>query len=196
MPGRPLLGVGVASYLADPRRVASLRCLVESWRAQTYDHWRMLITHDGPLPEGVSVPFDDPRVSFSCSPIRLSKFGHPHRQGAIDSLKADCQWLVLTNDDNYYAPVFAQWLLSTAVAGRARMAYCNCVHSHKMWKPLVTEARRGKLDLGGLIVESRLAASVPFSDFSFSGDGTWIDGLVAKVSGKVVKVPASLFVHN
>jgi hypothetical protein len=204
--GEPRVGVGVASYLgADPRRWASLKCLVASFEAQTYKNWRMLVVHDGPAPHDNEALRNadrlgdwEPRVTFHETAERKQKFGHPHRQFAVDRLAKDCDWLLLTNDDNYYCPVFLEWLLAQATTARGGclLAYCDMIHSHKLWQPFHTKPKYKHLDLGGFIVHSSLAGAVPFDKHSFAGDGDWINRLAARAGKKVQKVAATLFVHN
>lgn len=198
------VGIGVAAYLnEDERHRHALRCLVASFQAQTWQNWKMLIVHDGPVVgaenDAVLNAFEvtDKRVVVVRTPERLQQFGHPHRQLAIDSLTKECDWITLTNQDNYYVPVFVEWLLfaGTATPG-CGLVHCDMVHSHKNWKPLVTEPRYKHLDLGGFMVKSSVAAQVPFDNFAFNGDGDWINRLVSKVRNHVQHVPATLFVHN
>lgn len=199
--GDPCVGIGVATYLnGEDRRLAALEGLVASFRAQTWPHWRLLLCHDGPLKAehhaAVKHLTTDRRVRWHETADRLEKFGHPHRQWQIDQLSATCGWLGLTNDDNWYAPVYLEWLLRVATTTkRCDFVYCDMVHSHKMWKPLKTAPRRGQLDLGGWLAKSTLCRKLKFDNFSFSGDGDYINRL--RLSAQATqKVDATLFVHN
>lgn len=192
----------MASYLdEDPRRADALRCLVASFQAQTYSKWVMNVVHDGPRrPTAAPARLpDDGRLSLVETPERRQKFGHPWRQYAIDVLCRITDWLLLTNDDNYYAPTFLEWMLFTACSTPSpgcALVYCDMVHSHQYWKVLHTELRRGKIDLGAVLVRSDLAREVPFDDHSFAGDWAWVERLAAAARGRVQKVPAVLFCHN
>lgn len=206
--GTPRVGIGVASFLnADARRWESLRCLVDSFCAQTYPNWKLRVVHDGPAyhdshslrqADRLSDEGRDRRITFDETAERKQQFGHPWRQYALDMLATECEWLLLTNDDNYYMPVFLEWLLSVATTSRGcKMAYCDMIHSHRKWTPLKTAPKAGSLDLGGFIVHRDLAKHVPFDNFAFNGDGDWINRLVEKAGASAVqKVPAVLFVHN
>lgn len=202
--GEPRVGVGVASYLnGDTRRQAAIRSLVASFQAQTYLHWRMMIYHDGPLDRNIRLEWDqqihDNRVVIVEAPERRMKFGHPWRQKAIDNLTASNQWLLLTNDDNWYAPVFLEWLLSAATTAPkpgCQFVYCDMVHSHKMWKPMTTLPKYKHLDLGGFLVSSQIAKRIPFDKTGFNADGDWIDRLSKEAGSRIIKVPATLYVHN
>lgn len=201
---RPRIGIAVASYLHgedSARRFSSLCCLLHSFCAQTYANWHILVTHDGPLDAelqraiGVSV-LHDSRITIEATPVRKQQFGHPHRQAAIEKLiQGGAEWLALTNDDNYYAPVYLEWLLHQALEKKADFVYCDMVHSHHLWKPLAGELRRGRIDVGGFLVRATVAAQIKFDNYTFAGDWDYISRLQAK-SRIVVKVPATLFTHN
>lgn len=204
--GSPRVGIGVATYLssASDRRAAALRCLVESFRAQTWQDWRLYIVHDGPVPDGqemqdyLAALRQDPRVSFVATDERKQKFGHPWRQKALNHLCATSAWVMLTNDDNYYAPVFLEWLLSVGTRKKPAcdLVYCDMVHSHRSWKYMPVQPRYRHMDLGGFIVRASIAKQVAFDKFEFNGDGDWITRLMQKCGNRAQKVPAVLFMHN
>lgn len=202
--GNPKVGIAVAAYLPRPeaREAAALECLVASLRAQTYPNWAAEVTHDGPYPhDHAALTFFDqwdaePRVTVVEAAERKQQFGHPHRPAALQRLlDAGCDWVGLTNQDNYYAPVYLEWMLSEAQARNAELAYCDCVHSHKKWKPLACEVARGRIDLGGFLVRADLAAKIKFDKTTFAADWDWVSRL-RKAAKKVAKVPGTLFVHN
>lgn len=199
--GKARVGVGVAAFLETTRDQAALRCLVASFQAQTYDRWRLLVVHDGPASDTAARCLaelaTDPRVETYITPERKKQFGHPHRQAAIDRLTSTCDWVGLTNQDNYYAPVYLEWMLAVGTNPKRprEFIYCDCVHSHKQWRPLVTEPRSGRLDLGGWLASAALARQVRFDKFAFNGDGDYINKLRQRAKG-IEKVPAVLFVHN
>lgn len=198
--GTPIVGIGVAAYLDKPRTVASLQALSGSVLAQTWPHWQMLIVHDGPLAEmyqeSVRPLIADVRISWWNTPERKQQFGHPHRQKQLEKLCESCDWVMLTNGDNYYCPVFMEWLLAIGTnTKRCDAVFCDMVHSHKMWKPLQSDFRRGRLDLGGFMVRAAIARQVKFDNFSFAGDGDFINRIRA-VAKNIQRVPATLYVHN
>jgi hypothetical protein len=201
VPGKPVVGVAVAAYLPDLRQLAALRCLVASLQAQTYGRWRCLVVHDGPCEEGLRAEArrlaEDKRVTFQETEKRVKQFGHPHRQKAIDHLlEAGCSWLGLTNGDNYYCPVYFEWMLSRALRTRSLFAYCDMVHSHKLWSPFKTEPRYRKLDLGAWLAAAEVVRKVKFNKSDFAADGDYINRLVEASQRRVVKVGATLYTHN
>lgn len=202
------VGIGVATYVESEHshRAALLRTLVACFRAQTWQNWKMVIMHDGPFlhnhgmlkffTEEIS---SDPRVTVVETKERKKQFGHPWRQSALDALCGTCQWVMLTNDDNYYAPVFLEWMLFTGVSTPkpgCDMVHCDMIHSHKHWRHMSTVPKYRQMDLGGFMVRSSVAKAVPFDRNEFNADGDWINRLAAKCKGRIQKVPAVLFVHN
>jgi glycosyltransferase involved in cell wall biosynthesis len=200
IPGEPSVSVVVAAYtVGQPRLQDALMAFLYSLRAQTYPRWEALVLHDGPGSGMVDrvAGVGDGRISFVETQERREKFGHPWRQRGIDEAKGD--WLVLTNADNYYAPVFLEWLLHTGVTTVSPMVHCDLVHSHRNWSVMSSAPYRGCLDLGAVMVRSDLARRVPFDNHEFHGDGVWIDGLRTLVEGEggeVRKVSAALLTHN
>jgi hypothetical protein len=198
--GQPLVGLAVAAYLNDDtslRLHAAVQCLYYAILAQTYPNWKLLFVHDGPY-SGPGVPqFSDPRVEWVETPARLAKFGHPYRQMASERLQAaGCQWIGMTNQDNYYVPVYFEWMLAAAIAKQVPFVYCDMVHSHKKWKPLITKPTRGAIDLGAFLARSDLVAKVKFDQTGFAADGDFVQRLVQAAKNRVEKVPATIFLHN
>lgn len=202
--GNPKVGMAVAAYLRSEseQQAMALKCLVASVQAQTYPNWHLQVTHDGPYPHDhgmltyMSQWDQEARVKVVETDVRKQEFGHPHRQKAVTALiDLGCEWIGLTNQDNYYAPVYFEWLLSAAQTHKAQFAYCDMVRSHKLWKPMGTSIRRGHIDLGGFLVHRSLAAKIKFDNFTFIGDWDYIRRLTGAAKN-VIKVPATLFTHN
>ncbi len=196
--GMPRVSLVVASYLNDDRRrLDSLLCLLYSVRAQTYPHWEVVVVHDGPI-VSPTVKADLNRVCQGPTWLvetteRKGSFGHPNRHLGIRHVSGD--YVGLSNDDNYYAPVYFEWMLSELQEKKAQLAYCNMAHSHRGWGVIDAKPARGFIDAGNWIAESGLAKGVPWTDMTFAGDWTYFDALHRKAR-KAVKVPGVLFVHN
>jgi len=163
----------------------------------------MRIVHDGPYPHdhGTLQYFSqwdmEPRVKVVETEKRLQDHGHHHRQAAITALlKEQCDWICLTNQDNYYAPVFLEAMLFEAQRKKVPFAYCNCVHSHKQWKALSTDLRRGKIDLGCFIAHRSIVERIKFDKVTFSADWDFISRLIQASKSRVARLDATLFVHN
>jgi len=202
VPGTPLVGIAAAAHVSADRVGAALVGLVYALKAQTYVEWLLDVTHDGPADVHAAhwltrTDAADPRVTVTQTPARAQQFGHPHRQAAVERLlAAGCEWVGLTNQDNYYAPTYLEWLLHAGVVKQAPFVYCDCVHSHKLWTPMPTRPKRGHIDLGGFLAHRSIVEKVKFDKFTFSGDADYITRLVQAAGGKTEKVTACLFVHN
>jgi hypothetical protein len=197
VPGKPRVSLVVASYLNDePRRRASLLCLIQSLRAQTYANWDATVVHDGPLVGQTADEFRaaDPRVVFAETAERVGKFGHPHRHKY--ACAAQGEFVGFANDDSYYAPVYFEWLLAELASRKLDLAYCDMVHSHQRWRAFHTGPVRGRIDIGCFLARRSLVAITPWKDHSFRGDGIYFEALAKRAAKKVAKVPALLYVHN
>lgn len=202
--GDPLVGIAIASYQPNlrDRRSAAFRALLSSLAAQTYTRFRVEVTHDGPPANGLTHLVEEAGVGANieiwCAKKRHGEHGHPHRQGAIERLLAKgCDWILLTNDDNYYVPVFLEAMLTVGTrAPKPRLVHSDMLHSHRNWAVMATRPKAGAIDLGSCLAHRSLVERVRFADLSFRGDGIWIEKLAKEARGKIGKVPLPLFVHN
>lgn len=197
--GQPKVGVAIAAYLNEGPTVRqkhhAYRALVSSLLCQTYLPHAIHTWHDGPYETSQPPHFTE--VEFHETEKREQKFGHPHRQAAVEGLlAAGCDWLLLTNQDNYYAPVFFEALLAEAQKLKVPFVYCDFVRSHQMWTPFTTRAKKGHLDLGGFLAHRSIIEKIKFDKVTFNADGDYIERLVQAARARVAKVSATLYVHN
>jgi len=192
VPGNPKVSLAIAAY----NRPDHLCCLLYSLKAQTYKNWEAVIVHDGPNPEirKKIEQINDDRIVYIDDVKRKEQYGHPHRQFAIS--RCTGEYIGMSNDDNYYAPVYFEWMLSALYSANALFAHCDMVHNYWEWSYFVTRPRKDQCDLGAWIAHGSIVRNTPWRDMSFSGDGTFIEDLVAQVGDKVVHVPGVIFVHN
>lgn len=201
--GEPTVALVIASYLdgADAsRRVMQLGSLIYSLAAQTWPRWQAVVVHDGPAgaerAQNLLAKIGDSRVRFWASTARQGDWGHRQRQP--QAALADTSYVGFANDDAWFAPVYLEALLSALTVQRKRFAYCDCVHSHRLWQPLGTTIARRKIDVGGWLACRKLVASTPWTDFGFAGDWSYVAALT-RACGKAAiaaKVPHCLYVHN
>ncbi len=191
IPGRPKVSLAVTAY----RQPEALGCLLWSLKAQTYDRWEAIIVHDGPgaacreLVERIG----DSRIRFLETAERSGLWGNPLRDCSVEACTGD--YIGMSNDDNYYAPVYFEWMLHALAESKADFAHCNMVHSLFQWNAFATQPRKHGCDLGAWIAKSELVKSTPWRDMSYDGDGTFIEELRQKAA-RIVHVPGYLFVHN
>lgn len=198
----PEIGLSITSFLnKDPRRVKSLKCLIYSLEAQFYTNWSAVIIHDGPVEDHVrgELGFLEEvreRVQLIEPEERLGDFGHPYRKLGLSMLNPRCQYVGMTNDDNYYAPTYFQFMLHALQQEKVSLALCSMVHSHRGWREISANPRRGSVDAGSWIADRDLALETPWEDFSFAGDWFYFKAMLDRVEGRVAVLPELLFVHN
>ena len=107
-------------------------------------------------------------------------------------------FLCFPNADSYYAPVFAERMLSAAAATSCDLVYCDFVHGLPKCKYLVMESVccPGRVDKTTFILRRSLFAGFPDKRASYElADGLLIDRLVRDgISRK--RVAEVLCVHN
>lgn len=191
VPGQPKVSLAIAAYQSPD----TLAGLIYSLRCQTYTNWEAVIVHDGPGPKVRETVerIDDPRVRLIETEDRRGHYGHPWRRFGLEQCTGD--YVGLSNDDNYYAPVFFEWMLHQMVRDRADFAYCNMVHSHQQWAYFPTRPKRGCCDLGAWIATRELALAVPWPSNDFNADGDYIEALTGQAH-RITRVEGCLFVHN
>lgn len=87
------------------RRKELLTRAVNSLLAQTYKDWEMIIVNDSPHDEeylAFSSSINDPRIHYHVN--SSNKGVNYSRNFAIDHVSADSKWILLLDDDDYFAP--------------------------------------------------------------------------------------------
>ena len=202
---KPLIEVICVAY----KRYGPLKVLVQSLLNQTASNWKLRVIHDGADNKFAEImsafAADAPsKISWSASERRFNDYGHSLRDQGLKFAQSD--YVILTNDDNYYVPKFIEILTTAIMATRPDAVYFNMIYSHERpgnrpqpsYCLFETHFSRRSIDIGAAAVRTELAKAVGFRDKSHDGDATYFED-VAKSKGsafKVVKVPRVLFVHN
>jgi glycosyltransferase involved in cell wall biosynthesis len=201
---RDKIRIVAASYLnGDKRRYPACKSFINSILAQTYDNFELFIVHDGPIDDceekvDLLESIKDSRIKLFQTKERMGKFGYPHRKN-YGFINNDFDWIIWTNDDNFYVPTALEILLHGCQKLDKDIVFCNMISSHAFWFPLVTEFKPDKLDLGGFIIKKEVMKQF---DFQIDGDCTRSDAkMIAELSLKVdndrmVKIDNFLFIHN
>lgn len=187
-------------------RPLPLRILIESFLVQTNPNWRLKIIHDGPSPESIKEfinlpPYKDPRIVYTETDVVNGKWGHPNRKKAISDLSFNHHdFVLLTNDDNYYVPTFVQTMTNgCSETGRVGFAYCNTVHSYQNYEVLLTRIKKDHIDMGSFIVRVDIAKKIGFNSFELNADGIYAEqcsDLCRRLRLKINYINKALFVHN
>ena len=204
-PRKPLL-IHVVSY----QRVTALTCLLNCLANQKEQNFDVCITHDDfhdatldTVQHWAQMHHIQTTLKFTSK--RMGMWGHPMRAQMIAECEHD--YILLTNDDNYYMPVFTQIMMHKLISQDAHMVMCDMIHSHNNpgvrqqppYNLFVTAPKCMHCDIGCFITKTTLAQQVGFHNCNLDcADGLFVDKLMQLNSPivKCVKVPQVLFVHN
>lgn len=184
---------------------AQLMVFINSLLAQTNQDWQCLIIHDGPIDNTMPIhkvmqwletkpPEVKGKFQFAASPERGNCWGHQNRELGIKF--TNTPWVLITNCDNYYTPVFVERVLSKAEG--YDMVYCDTLHSHHDYDYQKSFPVIGHMDMGAFIVKTEIAKAVGFPSREFSADGFFIES-IKKYRNQDLKyweLPKAYFVHN
>jgi hypothetical protein len=192
----------IASYLnANPQRLFALKACIYSILYQDYENIEIFIHHDGPVNDK-NIPEDimsiDNRIKFISSEKRGDYWGFPERRptSIIEPLP---DWVIYTNDDNYYVPTFVTTMLNTALLHDAGMVYCDFLHKGPWPGPdyqvLPSRVQKCWIDMGAFMTRIDVIQKCEWDVLDDAG----ADGIYAEKIGrntKCVKAGGILYVHN
>lgn len=183
-------------------RPVHLRGLIASFLLQTNPNWELNIIHDGKASQSVRDAislYNDDRIRFFESEQRNQCYGHPNRKMMLQKLKGVAEdFLLMTNDDNYYVPVFVEYMLAQC-NHTIGMVYCDTIHSHFGYGYLHTLIKVNNIDMGSFIVNLYLAQNNGFNHVIWTADGLFAEECAerCKKQGlRIVYIPKPLFIHN
>jgi len=185
-------------------RPIPLRILIDSFMVQTNPFWSLRIIHDGPASEKIkqimALPeYKDNRIRFTETPKRSGKWGHPNRQLGLGELAySHRDFVLITNDDNYYVPEFVDQMLQAA-KNQVGMVYCDTVHNYLKYAVLSSELKVDRIDMGSFIVRVDIAKKVGFINMEMNADGYYAVRCAAyckKMNLKIKAIRRPIFVHN
>lgn len=180
----------------------NLKCFINSIKSQTSDSWNLIIIHDGINQELkddlLKNGYLTDNVTLLQYPERTECWGHKLREWALKKVVQN-DFVLLTNGDNYYAPT----MIENVISADAQLVYFDCVLSHankrnfnkKDYGFLNTELRKSFIDMGCVVVDSKLAKEVGFKTYGFSADWDYFEEIL-KLNPTVKKINKILFVHN
>jgi len=184
-------------------RPIKMRLLIDSFIVQTNPEWELNIIYDGPPPEDILHTmslYDDKRIVFENTPVRTQNYGHLNRRMMLDKIESsgDNDFILMTNDDNYYVPVFIDYFLKE-IGTDIGMVYCDSVHSHFDYIHHKTKIQVDQIDIGSFIVRLDIAKRVGFDGIEFNADGYYAEDCLAACKSwglREAYIPKPLFVHN
>jgi hypothetical protein len=183
-------------------RPIPMRILTDCFLVQTVSNWEMTLLHYGKASADVWKTvslYDDPRIKFQESPERYGIYGHPNRKRFLESIEPSKEdFVLLSNDDNMYVPVFIEELLRRRTHDTG-MIYWDTVHSHFKYNVLKSIVKVDRIDIGSFVVRADIAKEVGFNNFAFNGDGYYAEECARACKAKGLKIdyiPKPLFIHN
>jgi len=188
-------------------QVNQLRCLVASLACQTDLGFTLKIIHDGPSSETrecvneLQRMFPNLQIIYQETSLRFNDYGHTLRD--IGLSEAVQEYVLLTNGDNYYVPIFIEEIRKSITEENPEIVYFDMVHSHLIkdlpnpigYQALITEPRINRIDIGSFVFRRVLGQSIGFKERGFAADGIFFEALKA-TGPKIVKISKVLFVHN
>jgi glycosyltransferase involved in cell wall biosynthesis len=181
-------------------RTDHLMCTISSIRAQRSKKWKIHVVADCP-PEGtldkiIEYFKDDDRIKFTILPQRYNDWGHTPRNYGLEHATED--WIVMTGEDNYYAPVFVDNMLEV-INPNCHFVFCNMVHNwtNHQYFPIDCAPKWGKIDIGNFMVKREYAQQMRLDPTNMQADGIFVEEYIKRFPLKdVIKVNKFLYVHN
>jgi len=183
-------------------RAIPLRILIDSFLVQTDPRWELNIIHDGEAPQDVKeviALYDDPRIIYTETEKVNGFWGHPNRSAMLQAIETNPKdFILMTNDDNYYVPIFVQTFLGQETP-RIGLIFCNTVHSYMGYNVLQTRVAENYIDMGSFVVRADVAKKVGFNHKHLSADGRYAIECADYCRAKklmIVQINRPFFIHN
>lgn len=182
-------------------RDISLRILIDSFIVQTYPNWVLYVIYDGEIPikvQKIRDSYMDYRIKFINTDTRNGNYGHPNRKYCLELLPENNDFVLMTNDDNYYTPKFLEYMVKE-VNGEIGMIYCDTVHSHYLYNVHTSCLKEQCIDMGAFMVRLDIAKKTGFNHVHFSADGKYAEECkkaCVDANLRTIHVPKPIFVHN
>jgi hypothetical protein len=139
------------------------------------------------------------KIFYQETPTLMGEFGHPNRRMMLQNLAGACDdYVLITNDDNYYVPAFVEYFLKEAKSD-VGMLYCNTIHSYIKYDIMFTRVKECFIDMGCFVVRSDVAKAVGFNQTNHSADGVYAEACARYCQEhrlKIIYIDKSLFIHN
>lgn len=184
-------------------RYEKVQCLIHSLLSQTYQNFEVILIHDGydAKHEEIIKPYlKDTRFQYRFSPQRYNNWGMSLRNQGMEIATGD--WIIHTNDDNYYVPIFLQELKNCIDSNpESNFIYYDCVLSHanalnhnkKNYGLLIPKIQYCHIDMGQFATKKEVICKYKFQLVPAA------DGLLVEEMKKDLKpsyIDKILFVHN
>lgn len=188
------------------KRVDLLTTVISSIVGQTNPNWRIHVVGDCPDEEvkerylDIIAFFDDykDKIRFSFTDVRYNDWGHTPRNIGLKS--ATEEWVIMTGEDNYYAPTFVENFLSSVKDDKdIHFAYCNMVHNwvNDDYIPVKCALEYGRIDIGNFMVRTNKGKQLQLKTQFAQADYLFVEEYLSRFpEGKIKYIDKILYVHN
>jgi glycosyltransferase involved in cell wall biosynthesis len=185
------------------KRYNHIKVILNSLLVQTYRNFECIIIHDGidKKHEEIVGPYlNDSRFKYIQTDVRYNDCGMTLRNIGIQNATGD--FILNTNDDNYYVPVFLEEVnLNVLRNPTCNFIYYDMVlstdheanHNNSTYGMLNTRLQVRYIDMGQFLVKSDLLKQYKFES-RFDADGVIVEKMLEHITP--VFINKILFVHN
>lgn len=193
-------------YNSYPQIISALLC-------QTHTNWNLLLIHDGKNETGlrkIVEDTNDSRIIYIETEERKNVWGHNLRQWALQEMadgkiQQDSEYVVITNADNWYSPIFLEEMLKGFVRPGIRVTYCSAfIHSYlspqpngnHRYGPINSRLELGYIDCGSVMIRKEAACYIGWNSMEIYSDWEFIRDILHKYGERSFRmVLGTLFVH-
>ena len=180
-----------------------LKCLLQSIVCQTYSNWEIILIHDGENPSHQYQLIEylkDSRIKYHSTPKRYGYWGHYGRELGTNLATGD--WIIHTNDDNYYTPNLLEEITSV-LTPEINFVYWEMIlgkyhnlHSHnqKDYGHFIPKIQHSYIDWGQFATKSEVIKKYQINKHEAAADGTLVESMKHELNS--VFINKCLFIHN
>ena len=194
-----------ASYLNDDEKnIYKTKYFINSLLSQTFDNFELIIVHDGKvfnrsILDKIKCELSDSRITFVETEERLGKYGYPHRK-KYAFLDENFDYLIYTNDDNFYTPHTLEFLMHVFYKTSCMIAYMNMLSHHTRYTKISgINFIREQIDLGAFAMKKNIAKAIDFKlyDDCHLADARFIEDICKVVDkSNIYGIEHILYIHN
>lgn len=180
-----------------------LKCLLQSIVCQTYDNWEVILVHDGinnTHQSQISEYLKDSRFKYYSTPQRYGYWGHYGREYGTNLAVGD--WIIHTNDDNYFTPNLLEEI-NSILTPELNFVYWEMIlgkysnlHSHnqKDYGHFIPKIQHSYIDWGQFATKSEIIKKYQINKHEAAADGTLVESMKNELIPYFIN--KCLFVHN
>ena len=175
-------------------RKNALICMLSSLVAQSSNNWKASVVIDREFDtfDTDSICLHS-NINYCYTGKRWNDWGHTPRE--IGKQRSECDYIIMTGDDNYYTPNFVAELEKTSLSSPG-MIYWDMVHSHYDYTCFSCKPAFNQIDMGAFATRRDLAQQITLGT-SYAADGEFVEEFKRRFpQEKIVKINKVLFVHN